>query len=471
MFLVPLTLWALVGAGTGTATERDPAALVSRLGAGRYAERQAAAAALERLGRAALPALRRARTARDPEVRARAEELVERIESGLMVRPTLVRLDYRDRPLADVVKDLAEQSRLPLALSPLNRAAWQGRRVSIEAPDPVPFWTALDRICAAGHVRYVAGFNALGPSGRGPVVQLVAGAEGPPPPAVESGPFRVVLLGIYHNRTRMFTPAMPMGIFPGGNPPPPPQPAPAGQGTTTEEFRLDVQVLVEPRMTLATQGPLVLSEAIDDKGQSLLPPAAGPGATFRTAGFNGFPHQGGLAELRLSTPLRFPDQPGRTIKRLRGTLPVVVSARKDDPLVIDLVGAKGKSVRASEVTLIVNDVRPGPDNPAETLLDLSLRPNSPGNDAQGLMGRMVMFNDLGLRTSGAAHSQFQIVDAKGRAYPQWVPQSHQFNPDEIRMLLRLTAAGALGPPAQVRFYDSVRAATEVAFEFTDVPMP
>ncbi len=49
----------------------DAGELIPRLGAGRYADREAASVALERVGRPALPALRRARIERpgDPQPR------------------------------------------------------------------------------------------------------------------------------------------------------------------------------------------------------------------------------------------------------------------------------------------------------------------------------------------------------------------------------------------------------------------
>src|SRR5262249_30564213 len=135
----------------------DPAALVERLGAPRYAEREAAAAALERAGAAAVPALRAGRRARDPEVRARAAALLERVESALMVRPTAVRLDYRDRPLTDVVADLATQCGMPVLLDPENAQEWSRRRVSLREDGPVTFWRALDRLCREGGLHAVVG--------------------------------------------------------------------------------------------------------------------------------------------------------------------------------------------------------------------------------------------------------------------------------------------------------------------------
>ena len=57
-----LVLLVVLGQGPRVETTADPAALVRQLGAPRFAERQAAAADLERLGSPALPALRDARS-------------------------------------------------------------------------------------------------------------------------------------------------------------------------------------------------------------------------------------------------------------------------------------------------------------------------------------------------------------------------------------------------------------------------
>src|SRR5262245_3873734 len=76
--------------------------LVQQLGSSRYQERESAAAGLERIGRAALPALREAREQRDPEVRTRASALVNRIEGALLTQPTMLRLDFEARPLPEV---------------------------------------------------------------------------------------------------------------------------------------------------------------------------------------------------------------------------------------------------------------------------------------------------------------------------------------------------------------------------------
>src|SRR4051794_17626013 len=103
MLGVNLALIILLGQVPAT----DPAALVAQLGSPRYAEREAAAGALERAGRPAIAALRAARDARDPEIRTRAAALIHRIEGALLTQPTLVTLDFEDQPLPEVVKAMS----------------------------------------------------------------------------------------------------------------------------------------------------------------------------------------------------------------------------------------------------------------------------------------------------------------------------------------------------------------------------
>src|SRR5690348_5983328 len=61
--------------------------LVRKLGSAEFDEREAAARALEKLGTPALDALDAAATDRDPEIRRRAAEVIERIETRHYGRP------------------------------------------------------------------------------------------------------------------------------------------------------------------------------------------------------------------------------------------------------------------------------------------------------------------------------------------------------------------------------------------------
>ena len=54
---------------------------------------------------------------------------------------------------------------------------------------------------------------------------------------------------------------------------------------------------------------------------------------------------GRISLLHWHVPLGLPDRPVRSPLKLRGVLPVVISSRRPDPLVIPLVGAAGKTFR------------------------------------------------------------------------------------------------------------------------------
>ena len=449
----------LAGVLAVTAAPDDPSALVERLGAPRYADREAATRALEALGRDALPALRAARRSEDPEVRARAAALLGRIEAASMVRPTLVRLDFRDRPIAEVVKTLSDRTGVPMVLVPENNPQWRSRRITLEEPEPVSFWGLLDRLGASGFQASMA--MTSGPGGRGPVVQLYPGFPAGGVPTSDSGPFRATIYGIHYHRDRTFGgPGMP------GLPFAQPARAPGGAAQASSvQFTIDLQVTAEPRMAISQNGPVKLVEALDEKGNNLIP-ATSSETVRQAATYLGGPAVPGLTSTQVQVPLRYPDEPGRVIKRLRGTLPVTVSARKDDPLVIDLSAAKGKTFQTEDATLTIHDVRAEMDQP-RTSIELSLRPSSPSVAAGGAFGAELM----AFRGPNFPLSQVEILDAQGRVYHQWFPASTRVDADALQMTLTLLHQEGLGPPVQLRFYDMVRAAADVAFEFHDVPMP
>ena len=146
----------------GQAPSSSPTALVEQLGSPRFAERERATEELAQLGAEALPALRAAREAKDPEVRARAAVLVEKTEALLLTQPTLVTLDIKDRPLTEAVEVIGEQAGIKLALAPENSPAWR-TRVTLQESAPLPFWKALDRLCVAGNLKYNLAMQGIVP--------------------------------------------------------------------------------------------------------------------------------------------------------------------------------------------------------------------------------------------------------------------------------------------------------------------
>src|SRR5262249_10578840 len=121
MIAASLSILILLGLAAGP----DAEALIARLGSSRYAEREEAAAALAKIGRDALPALKKAVDSRDPEVRARASALIDRIDSELLTRPTRVTLDFQDRPLDEIARALSERCGVAILLEPEDAPMWK----------------------------------------------------------------------------------------------------------------------------------------------------------------------------------------------------------------------------------------------------------------------------------------------------------------------------------------------------------
>src|SRR5262249_11522628 len=134
--------------------------------------------------------------------------------------------------------------------------------------------------------------------------------------------------------------------------------------------------------------------------------------------------------LQIPLALRYPQPPGRSIRRLRGSLPVTVAARKPDPLVIPLADATGKSFLGEDVALTVHSVKAAPNEP-QVVAELTLRPRSTGRQGPSTVAR----STGPLRLDFLDH-QLEVVDTRGRAFVLFV-QDSQPQADGVRISLLL----------------------------------
>ena len=126
-----------------------PQALLDRLGAGAFADREQAGRELTGYGPDALPALHHAaRSHPDPEVRRRAADIAERVvrlaETAARLAVAPVKLEYAGVPLTAAVNDLRSRTGIPLVLDP--SVADPARTVTVRAGE-LPPWEAVEHFC------------------------------------------------------------------------------------------------------------------------------------------------------------------------------------------------------------------------------------------------------------------------------------------------------------------------------------
>ncbi len=234
---------ALAVAAVASAT--DIPALVAKLGADDYRERERAGADLLALGQQSVPHLKLALSkSTDPEATRRLEVLVERLESASFSEPTRISLKCERKPAKEVFDELARLAGCVFTFENAPRTAlvtfdWRG----------TPFLQALDQLCGALRLNWrIDKATHL-------VVVYGGDADDPHDPHVTyRGPFRICADTIALKREVRLSVVPRRGV---GLPPP---------GVLTVVF----SVQSEPRLPICAVGQPVVLAAEDEFGNSLL---------------------------------------------------------------------------------------------------------------------------------------------------------------------------------------------------------
>ncbi|MGC8644356.1 MAG: hypothetical protein ACP5XB_31220 [Isosphaeraceae bacterium] len=458
--MVGASLVLVLGLAAQSVPVADPSALVEQLGAPRYADREAAARQLEQFGRAAVSALQTARDSRDMEIRTRAVALLHKIEGSLLTQPTLVSLDFQDAVLEDVVETLSKRSGMNFTFFPQNSPRWKSDRISLQEAAPLPFWKAVDRLCLVTGLQYDLELRVFAARGE-PTLTLTDRGPRPVYPVSDYGPFRVNLVSLESQRNVGFavqTQPFPARagaprVVPGEFPFPQPRPV------TSVQCSVQLQVVAEPRLGLNQTGALRILEARDERGNSLVPENMAAPIMMRSSGY-----LGGTCSsvLHLRAPLTRPEDPGRTIKVLRGVIPLRVVSRQADPLVVPLAHAAGKSFDKGDLHLAIHEVRNDP-NRRQRQIELSIHEDH-GDGIPGTDDTEPMLPGQRLDM----HQQnIEVIDSRGQPLP-WF----QTSVDLQSSRLTLTLAGLAGPDLkELRYYRLTETTVEVPFTFHDLLMP
>ena len=395
----------------------------------------------------------------------------EDVASARLNGPTSIALDFRDRPVAEVVKAIEARSGKRVAafdattkgasgfvpnLDPA-RKTWRDRKVTLESSGPIPFWEAIDRLSAAGRLAYRVG--DFGDS-TGVVFEGDGDSDGGVPgPACYAGPFRIGLIGVHEHREVVLVRGPWVRFYPAGST----APADASDLVSAPKdggpLYVELNVAAEPGLVCRRDGPLIGLQALDEAGRPLVAPAREEPRQALQA-FASI--DGGITPIvRVPLSRAGEDSPSRSIKTLRGTIPVEVGALRPEPAVVIRLGnSEGKTFRGGGAEFAVETDRVEAD----------------GGTKFALSCRLSAEMEPALREARLAalrSYQLRVVDAQGKPVHFSSSSSGGDGRGTLTFSYRYTpeASNRSGPPTEFRYYDLDRAALAIPFAFRDIPLP
>jgi hypothetical protein len=238
--------------------------------------------------------------------------------------PTLITLHVTDADARDVLQQIARQANVRIALWP--DWCWSGTsgskkyRVTMNL-DNIPFWTAIDQLCAATKSRLI-----VSGSDRRSLSITEGTQRGMDFSGIkyQSGPFTVVANQITHTRTSNLV-----------------------DGSTDPSDMLSMNVYLDPRFTLLKCASIaVLDLAQDDNGVSMLPANAPLSALFRPP-FTDW-------DCQLHAYLKYPPHPGKRLSRVTGHFDAELVQRTTPLTIDDVAHSIGKGISYEDYTMTLD---------------------------------------------------------------------------------------------------------------------
>jgi hypothetical protein len=441
--LVGLLLTPLLWSGEKSETPDQPGShrgvggLIEQLGDRNFDAREAATKALDALApEAVVPALRKAQDHADAEVRRRAAQLLPLKERAAALAPKRVDLRLKHKTLRQAVVELSKQTGYKIELWPDAQVNGdREKQVYNFDLSNVPFWEALDRVSADGGL-------VLQQGNWGADSLRLHFQDSHVPFVSRDGPFRIAAHGFYYSRNIDFA-AVPKDT--------------PRRGNRSESLSASFSVSVEPKVSLLGVGQARLTTAPDEKNNPMLPQQTNGvhQVTTHYYSYNGYR----CYSQQFQANLAWPAKESRTVKVLKGEVPVTLLVDQRPGIVVEKVlAAKGKQLKQGDIDLDIEDVTEGPGKVYQ--IRMTLRNNGKDNT-----GDFSWHNSL--------YQRLEVHDAKGNKY-----QSRGFNwlnttPNSVNgtFMFGEPGAGAVGPPAKLVYYTWETMQHQVPFEFRDLPLP
>jgi hypothetical protein len=444
-------------AAADTAAEKSAAQLIEQLSDRNFKVREEAAKAIEKLGPAALSALREAKNHPDPEVRRRIDQWIPQFETVAVVLPKQVTLKLANQPLRKAIDELAKQTGYKIEVvqgDPNNRL----QKPCTFQLDKTTFWEAFDKICQEGKLT----MNPHHHFGRAENTLYLEFADAVTPYVVHHRAFRVAAEAFDYRRETTASRTIQFGA---------PRPDPGEndaskdeQSQTAEHFQLQLSVAAEPRLEISGVGEPSIDQAVDDQNRSLVAPRNGDADRMfqRHFAMHRFMHRfNGMAN-SVQIQLLPSARNARSLKVIRGTIPVYAEKEKKTFVVTDDINkAQGKKVELDGLSVQVDLLFKHPNGKDRFDLFLTTSRKRAANEELPDMGH-----------------EFELQDAKGNKYEAHgsgssgdgtMMEQHFSYGGQFRNPLRMNAA-PLGPPAKLLYIKRVPLVYHVPFEFKDLTL-
>jgi hypothetical protein len=411
----------------------DP--LIQRLGHRDFHVRQAASKAIAAIGGPALPALQKAQTVADAEVRRRIEGLIARVERDMALSPKRITLHMEKKPIRDVFSAVAKQTGFKIPVDGVPTGP-QGTALHSFHFDKAPFWEAFDQICEAGGLALQQNMND-------DTMRLHV-QDSHAPFTSYNGAFKVVATGFNYSRNTYFGQVYRRAGFQNFR----------GQ----ESLALNLLIGSEPRLPILKVGKVKLSCARDELDGNMV--SNGPVHMYLWEDedyYYGGQRRGFLhhATVRLA----WTTKACKTVKAMKGVVPVTVLADQKPTLVTDrLLASKGQKLRVGPATFQIDDIQAM----ANKQYQIKVTYNEDSSD-----------NSYDYSRIQSLQQRLEVQDEKGNKHPSYLrflmfnsPSSGQFT-----ITTQTNSNAKVGPPAKLVFQLWVQMQHDVPFEFKDLPLP
>jgi hypothetical protein len=413
--------------------------LIDELASRDFHTREAASQALAGLGIEALPALRKGRKHADPEVRRRLDELIPPLERTVTLMPRRVTLHLVNKPIRDVIAEIARQTGYKLGTWPDGAVNDERSKLLYTFHfDHMPFWEALDKVAEAS----------------GLVLQQNWGddhlrlffQDSYVPFTYYDGPFKVVATGFNYSRNNSFAqlprhPAQQLGL------------------QNFEALQVNFLIAVEPKLPIIRPGMVRLTEAVDEEGNSMLPPGNTLGNDWGVRHYYGGYYRNFLHQTQAS--LLWPSKTAHKVKRIRGVVPVTLLADQKPTVVTDkLLASKGKKFTVGPANFQIEEITEV-GSPVGKQYQIKMSVTEDLHD-----------NSQDYSRIQSLQQRLEVQDDKGQKQQFYFNMMNWSGPSHAQLTLTVQPGAVKAPPpARLVYYSWSLLEHEVAFEFHNLPLP